>query len=255
MTSAAGLRLVQPRPRPSARGTPGTAAACRSRAPDRGLPAARESLATSSTTSPRRLMMTRRLPGLPAEPALLRELDALLPDVAIAGEADDLAQSPRRPGNSAGIRSRRESRRSSARQSRARPPAARSAVCEIREVARPAPSFCCERLQAASPARARAPAAAAGVASNLSGNAHTAFTGVLIASGSPKRSTMRPRCAGTSMLAAVARAALLLQELVVDPIADRASDRAVRRTAAASTPKTSGARKRGSVGAAGALRR
>ena len=47
--------------------------------------------ATSSTTSPRRLMITRRLPGTPREPRLLRELDAFLAGVAVAGEADDVA--------------------------------------------------------------------------------------------------------------------------------------------------------------------
>jgi hypothetical protein len=34
---------------------------------------------------------------------------------------------------------------------------------------------------------------------NLSGKAQIDFTGVEIASGSPERSTMRPRCAGTSI--------------------------------------------------------
>ena len=70
---------------------PGTAACCRSTAQGRGLPAARECSATSSTISPRRLMITRRLPGLPAQPGLLREFHAFLADVVIAGEPEDLA--------------------------------------------------------------------------------------------------------------------------------------------------------------------
>ena len=41
-------------------------------------------------------------------------------------------------------------------------------------------------------------ATCSGVASNLSGNAHSDLTGVDSASASPVRSTMRPRCAGTS---------------------------------------------------------
>ena len=54
-----------PRPRPSARGTRGTAAARRSTSA-RSRPACGARIdSTSSTTSPRRLMITRRLPGLP----------------------------------------------------------------------------------------------------------------------------------------------------------------------------------------------
>ena len=95
------------RRRPSARGTRGTAAASRSPARDRVPPAARGSAATSSTASLRRLMITRRLPGAAGEPCLLRELHAFLARVAVAGEADRRARSPRRPGSSAGIRSGR----------------------------------------------------------------------------------------------------------------------------------------------------
>ena len=57
-----------------------------------------------------------------------------------------------------------------------------------------------------------------GVELELLGNAQSDFTGVEIASASPLRSMMRPRCAGSSMLARVARLALLLQEVVVDPL-------------------------------------
>ena len=53
------------RPPPSARETRGTAGASRSRARDRGPACGARIAATSSTTSPRRLMITRRLPGSP----------------------------------------------------------------------------------------------------------------------------------------------------------------------------------------------
>ena len=49
---------------------------------------ARGSLSTSSTMRPRRSLITRRLPGLPAELVLERELDALLARVVDVGEAD-----------------------------------------------------------------------------------------------------------------------------------------------------------------------
>ena len=93
-----------------------------------------------------------------------------------------------------------------------------------------------------------------GVASNLSGKAHSDLTGVDSASASPARSTMRPRCAGTSS----SRECRALPCPCRNSLSNhcRYSERPSRTVNSnASAPNTSGERKRGSTsGAASRLR-
>ena len=102
---------------------------------------------------------------------------------------------------------------------------------------------------ASSRARARATAARAGVASIWSRNAHSDFTGVEIASASPKRSTMRPRCAGTSISREKRAAPCPCRKSLSTHC--RYSERTSSTTnSAASAPNSSSARSRGSCRAA-----
>ena len=197
ITSAAGLRLVrldrglelaerevlQPRVDRRARG--------------RGRPAARGSLSTSSTTSPRRLMITRRLPGLPPSQSCCASSMPSWPASSIAGEADDVARHLAagvvaavlvllvQPGDLQRHRARRRLGRRSAsrgRRSRSSASSCASSACGVVSSTRAS----ARELRPASPRPAP-------------GIAQIDFTGVEIASGSPLRSTMRPRCAGTSI--------------------------------------------------------
>ena len=134
--------------------------------------------------------------GLAAEPLLLRELDALLPDVVVAGEAQDVAHRVARrieaPVFVLVVDAFDLERRDAVGDLR------RNLLREEDEVARR------RRASARAPAasfRAPARAARACPASRRLGREtpRCDFTGVEIASGSPARSTMRPRCAGTSI--------------------------------------------------------
>ena len=135
--------------------------------------------------------------GLAAEPLLLRELDAFLADVVVAGEAEDVAH--------------RLAGRVEApvfvlvvQALDLAAPATRSATSGGTCFARKTKSLVgVEPASRAPAASSRAPARAARAAPasrrTCAGNAQSDLTGVEIASASPERSTMRPRCAGTSI--------------------------------------------------------
>ena len=133
--------------------------------------------------------------GLAAQPLLLRELDAFLPDVAVAGEAEDVAHRLRRrieaPVLVLVVDALDLQRRDAIGDLRRHLPGEEDEVVARAELRREPGGVVSSSFASARAARA--------LASTFAGNAQIDFTGVEIASGSPQRSTMRPRCAGSSI--------------------------------------------------------
>ena len=140
-------------------------------------------------------MMHAAAAGLAAEPFLLRELDAFLADVVIAGEAHDVARHLagriEAPVFVLVVHALDLQRRDALGDFRRHLFREEDEIVGLLELLRERPRRRFERLRELRELLRRRV--------DLAGNAQIDFTGVEIASGSPARSTMRPRCAGTSI--------------------------------------------------------